>query len=119
MEEEKPWYADMPGAEEERLYEESVNRIRSAVNDSSMSFEQAASLVEVKDEALRAAILDDALKVLIAEAHFAGGRPLKELALTLKLPLKRLDQARKEMLHEVEQAAIEEYKTDAGNAGNA
>lgn len=117
--EEKPWYEGVPAYELDKLYEESVSRIKSAIRDSAMSFEQAAGLIEVEDEALKASILDDALKVLIAEMHFAGGTALEELARTLKLPPARLQKAKDEMLREVEQAAVEKYKTDMGSAGNA
>jgi hypothetical protein len=114
---ERPWYEGMK-SDEDRLYEESVNKIKSAVNQS-LTFEQAASLIDVKDEALRKAILDDALKVLIAEIHFSGGKTLEELSRKLKLSLERLEKAKEEMLNEVEAAAIEKYKDSLNQSGEA
>lgn len=114
---EKKWYEEI-ASEEDRLYEESVEKIKKAVSQS-LTFEQAAALVQVKDEALRASILDDALKVLIAEMHFTGNTLLKELAGKLGLPLKRLEKAKQEMLKEVEKEAIEKYKSSMGQTGNA
>jgi hypothetical protein len=114
---EKPWHEGMK-SDEDRLYEESVKRIKSAVNQS-LTFEQAAGLIEVEDDALRAAILDDALKVLIAEMHFSGGKSLEELARKLRLPVKRLLRAKEEMLKEVESAAIEKFKESTKQSGNA
>jgi hypothetical protein len=114
---EKPWYADLT-PEEDAAYTEAVNRVTAAVRQS-VPFGKAAELVEVEDEGLRAAILDDALKVLIAEMHFAGKKPLGEVAGALGLPLDRVEKARDEMLREVEDAAIEAYKSKLGEAGNA
>lgn len=111
------WYDDLP-KEEEELYNESVRRIKSAV-EKSMSFEQATGLIDVKDEKLKAAIIDDALKVLIAEMHFARKKSVEDVAKALKLPPKRVAQARTEMLAQVEQAAIEAMKADRGQKGNA
>lgn len=114
---EEAWY-DGALSEEEKLYESSVNRIKSAVKQG-ISFEQATSLIEVTDAAVKAAIVDDALKVLIAEMHFSGEKPLKDLARALKLPLKRLEKAKAEMLLDVEAAAIEKYKASLGQTGTA
>jgi hypothetical protein len=100
----------------DRLYEESVRKIQNAVK--SMSFGQAVKLLEIEDENVKRAIIDDALKVLIAEMHFTGGMSLKELSKKLKVPLGRLETSKKEMLNDVKAAAIEAYKKDSisGNA---
>jgi hypothetical protein len=116
-EDEKTWYEET-ASEEDRLYDESVEKVLTGVRGS-LTFEQAAGLIEVKEASIRAAILDDALKVLLAEMHFAGKKPLKEVAQALGLPIKRLEKARAEMLREVEQAAIEKYKSSMGQTGNA
>ncbi|MDA8087374.1 MAG: hypothetical protein M0Z75_11805 [Nitrospiraceae bacterium] len=112
------WYSEIPESEEDRLYTESVKRIQSGV-EQGMSFEKAAGLIESAVEALRAEILGDALKVLIAKFHFSEGMPLDKLAKKLGLPLARLENAKNEMLAEVEQAAIERYKEESGSSGNA
>lgn len=114
---EKPWY-EYAQSEEDRLYEESVKKIKDALKQS-LSFGQAAALVDIKDAGLRASILDDALKVLIAEMHFNGDKTLKDVARTLRLPLKRLEKAKNEMLEDVKKAAIEKYKSSSGQTGNA
>ena len=109
------WYDDLP-KEQEQLYDESVRRIKSAV-EKDMSFEQAASLVDVEDERMKAAIIDDALKVLIAEMHFARKKTVEEVAKALKLSPELITKAREEMLGEVEQSAIDAYKRDHGHQG--
>jgi hypothetical protein len=114
MEQQKPWYE----SEEDRVYAEAVNSIKAAV-ESGASFEEAAAKIDVKDEALRDAVVSDALKVLIAEMHLMQKTPLEELAGKLKLPIERLEQVRKEMLADLEAAAIEKYKESQGQEGNA
>lgn len=116
-EDEKKWYEEI-ASEKDRLYDDSVEKLLSGVRQS-LTFEQAANLIEVDDESMKADILDDALKVLLAEMHFAGKKPLKEVAKALGLPVKRLEKAKEEMLREVEQAAIEKYKSSTGQIGNA
>ena len=112
------WYEDLPESEEDRIYTESVKRIQNGVAEG-MSFEKAAGLIDVKDEALKTDILSDALKVLIAQFHFTEGLPLEKLAKKLGLSPARVEEAKKEMLAEVEQAAIEKYKEESGSSGNA
>ena len=107
------WYSDLPESEEDKLYNESVKRIQSAV-EQGMSFESAAGLVDVKDEALKAQVLDDALKVLIAQLHFTGGMTLDALAKKLGLPLKHLEEAKRAMLEEVEDAAVKKFREESG-----
>lgn len=108
------WYE----TEEDKFYEEAVGRIKAAVMQG-MKFEQAASLVDVGDEALKEAILDDALKVLIAEIHLIGKKPLKDLAQMLGLKEEKLVNAKKEMLADIEASAIEAYRKELGKSGNA
>ncbi|MDA8171208.1 MAG: hypothetical protein M0Z48_05180 [Nitrospiraceae bacterium] len=108
------WYNELPESEEDRLYSESVKRIQSAVLQGMMSFESASGLIDVKDEALRAQILSDALKVLLAQLHFKDGTPLEALAKKLGLPVKRLEEAKNSMLEEVKEAAVERYRKESG-----
>lgn len=111
------WHEEFD-SEEDRLYEDAVRRIREGVKRS-LSFDEAVAAIGVDDPALKADIVDDALKVLIAEMHFAAGRPLAEVAQALRLPLERLERAKREMLRDVEDAAIEQYKTSMGQSGTA
>lgn len=113
-EEEHPWYE----TEEDRAYAEAVNSVKAAVADGA-TFDEAAAKIDLKDDALRAAAVSDALKVLIAEMHLIGKIPLEVLAKKLDLPLERLEKARKEMMADLEAAAIEKYKESMGPQGNA
>lgn len=99
-------------SENEQRHDESVRRIISAVKQN-MTFSQAARLVEIEDKKLRAAVEDDALKVMIAEMHFSGGTPLDKLSSTIKLPLKALEKAKAEMLMDIQATAIEKYREES------
>ncbi|GAB4409643.1 MAG: hypothetical protein OHK0032_05300 [Thermodesulfovibrionales bacterium] len=97
----------------DRMYMDSVRKIMSAVGQG-LSFDQACSTMDMDDKELREAIIDDALKVLIAEMHFSKGMPLKELAVKLSVSLSRIMNAKESMLIEVGEASIAEYR--AGHA---
>lgn len=98
------WHEGLPDdafiSEEEKLYRQEINRIREAIAKG-LGFEEASAAIVEKDEALRQGIIEDALKVIIAEDHFAGSADLDELARRLKLPVERLEATRKSMLEEV------------------
>jgi len=116
--ENKPWFADMP-PDEDAKYMESVTRIKNGVRQSNLTFEKAVELIDVENKDMKAAIIDDALKVLIAEMHFAEGMSLEDVSKKLGLPAKRLEQARKEMIKDVEDAAIQKHQEEQGRFGNA
>ncbi|TAN42401.1 MAG: hypothetical protein EPN25_02895 [Nitrospirae bacterium] len=107
------WYEGLPDdavvPEADRMYRQEINRVREGLSKG-LGFEEAIKAIEEKDEGLRQAIIDDVLKVLIAEEHFAGGVSLSEMAKRLKLTVRRLEAARKSMLDEVVgDAAMREY----------
>jgi len=109
------WYDDLPD-DDAKAYEESVNRIKKGV-EQDMTFEQAASLVVIKDEMVRASVIDDALKLLIAEMHFVARKSMDDVAKKLRLSRDVVMKARQEMLDSVEDAAIEAYKKEHGQQG--
>lgn len=100
------------------FYDESINRIKKGV-EQGMTFEQAVSLVGCEDQKLKAAIVDDTLKVIIAEMHFMGKQGIDDVAKKLRLPAQVIMKSRQEMLDSVEAAAIEAYKDSQGQSGNA
>ncbi|MHB8881575.1 MAG: hypothetical protein ACYC69_08745 [Thermodesulfovibrionales bacterium] len=107
------WYEGLPDdallPEADRLYRQEINRVREGLSKG-LGFEEAIKAIEEKDEGLRQTIIDDVLKVLLAEEHFAGRASLSDLAKRLKLPVGRLEAARKSMLDEVVgDAAMREY----------
>ena len=71
------------------LYDDSIKKIRGAV-DKGLFFDEACCLIEITDRDLRESVVNEALRLLVAELHCSGGMPLKQLALKLRLSLSRL-----------------------------
>lgn len=106
--------------EEDMIYEEAMAKIREGINNG-LSFQEACSSIDVKDLDLKAFILSDALKILIAEMHYAKGTPLAEVAASLKVPMNTINVAVNEMLEDAGTSAAEAYRemNPQGPVGNA
>lgn len=115
---EKSW-DDEFASDEDVVYEEAVRKIRDGVLKESLTFREAASRVVVDDRELESFIMEDALKVLIAEMHFVAGKTVKEVSSALGIPIEVVERAKNEMLKEVEAEAIEKYRSSTGQVGNA
>ena len=63
-----------------------------------MSFDQACSLVAIKEPELREVIITNALKVIVSEMHISGKIPLRQLAMKLGLSLSRVINAKERIL---------------------
>jgi hypothetical protein len=96
---------EYPGQKERFVFPvHSVAIIRDAVEQGA-SFDQACSLVAIKDPELRETVLDRALQSLVSEMHLSGGMPLKQLAMKLGLSLSRVINAKESILQD-EDAAV-------------
>lgn len=95
--------------EENRIYEEAVTKLRSEL-DSGRTFDHACECLSGIDHELRALIVDDFLKILIAEDHFGEGKDLDDIALFLGIPYETLETAREEMLQEVGAEMASQYR---------
>lgn len=106
--------------EEAKIYDEAIAKIRSGL-DNGLSFHEACSAADVRDEALKGFIMDDALKIAIAERHYGKGLLLQQVADALKVPLKKINAAHLEMLEDAGITAAEYYKQNYpdGPGGNA
>jgi hypothetical protein len=82
-----------------------------------LGFDDACAGLEVVDPEMRQIIIDDYLKVTIAEQHFQAQRDLKDVALDLSIPLERVEAAKGQMMAEVEKAAIDHYHKTSSAAG--
>lgn len=104
---------------EDKIYNEAMSKIREGLRNG-LNFNEACSVVNVDGE-LKKYIIDDALKVMIAEMHYAKGMTLKQVADALKVSFKTVDVANMEMLEDVGITAAEVYKrSNHGNPiGNA
>ena len=106
------WYDDLPDdaflTETDKAYEKAVSTIREGLNKG-LDFDSACAAIEVENNDLRRHIIDDMLKVLIAEEHFTKNIPLAELAEKLKVSADRLESAKTEMLEDVKNSSIKAF----------
>lgn len=116
------WYDDLHedalAADIDIAYEKAFRKIREGL-DSGIDFDSACEAIEVDDKELKKVIINDMLKVLIAEEHFAKKIPLEELAKKLMISLDRIKTAKREMFEDVEKNAIDAFYDERGFAGNA
>jgi hypothetical protein len=91
--------------ETDKAYEKAAAVIREGL-DKGLDFDTACTGVEVENEELRRHIIDDMLKVLIAEEHFNKDTSLQDLAAKLKVSSERLEAAKLEMLEDVKNSSI-------------
>ncbi|MGO9379070.1 MAG: hypothetical protein ACLPN1_14140 [Dissulfurispiraceae bacterium] len=92
--------------EEDRIYNESISKIREGMKNG-IPFEEACQTIEVADDELKRFILDDALKIMIAELHYGKRMNLEEVARTLNVPMGKVSVASLEMLEDAGIAAAE------------
>lgn len=95
--------------EEDKIYESAISKIKEAIKNG-LNFNEACEVVNVGDPELKRFIVDDALKMMIAEMHYEKGMPLPVVADRLKVPLKAVNIANTEMLEDVGIAAAEMFK---------
>ena len=115
------WYDGLPEdalkTETDKAYEKATAVIREALAKG-LDFDTACRAIEVEDENLRKSIIDDVLKVLIAEEHFTKDVPLGALANRLNVSLERLETAKLAMLEDVKNSSIKALYRSLGH-GNA
>jgi hypothetical protein len=106
--------------EENRIYSEAMDKIMRGLEDG-LSFHDACNAAPVEDEELKAFILDDALKILIASMHYTKGVPLDEVASLLNVSVEVVGKADREMLDDIAISSTEAYRSNNpdGPTGNA
>ncbi len=115
------WYEGLPDdafkTETDKAYELAVAKVREGLAKG-LDFDAACAAIEVENEELKKSIIDDMLKVLIAEEHFGKGLPLEDLAKILNVSLERLEAAKTSMLNDVKETSIKAFYKGLGH-GNA
>ncbi len=101
--------------EENLIYDEAISKIKEGLKNG-LKFNEACSIVNIEDAEFKRLILDDALKIMIADMHYTKGMTLKQVADTLRVPIIAVDRANNEMLEDVGISAAEFYKLS--NPGN-
>ncbi len=106
------WYEGLPDdalkSETAKIYEKPEATIREKLAQG-FDFESACAAVEVTDEQLRKGIIDDMLKVLIAEEHFTKNVSLDDMSKKLGIEVARLEKAKTEMLEDVKNASVRAF----------
>lgn len=104
--------------EESRVYQQAVDTIRGNVKNG-ITFDLACEFIDVKDEELKQVIIDDALKIEIAEMHYGKGMTLRDVSKALGVSIERLLKATHEMMEDVMNTAGEAGRTHPGPSSSA
>ncbi len=86
--------------EEERVYRKNIEIIRSNI-DNGVKFDLACEFIDVADPHFKDLIIDDALKIEIAELHYGKRIPLRDVSVRLGVSVERLLRASTEMIEDV------------------
>ncbi|MEO5354586.1 MAG: hypothetical protein H7835_15395 [Magnetococcus sp. XQGC-1] len=95
-------------ADQERLHAEAIHFLQKRLQKGA-SWKQASAELAVPDAQFKAVILDDFLKITVAERHFQGGESIKSIARFLQVPVELLVAVKEDMIREVRDASIEVY----------
>jgi hypothetical protein len=97
--------------EEDRIYEEAVNKYKEAVS-AGKNLRQAYESYSIADKELENLVQADFLKILIAERHFGQGRSLEDVARDLDISVDLVKETHARMLQEVGVTAANEFGKD-------
>ena len=106
--------------EESRIYNEAMDNIMGGLQKG-LSFDEACAATDIKDTELKAYIVDDAMKILIADIHFTKGFSLQHVADTYSIPIDSVIKASREMMEDIEVTTSEIYRNSqtGSHVGNA
>lgn len=104
--------------DEERQHEAGFAAIREGLA-AGLDFTKASELVAAADPDLRRIIIDDYLKVTIAQRNFQGGESTADIAASLGISIERVEFARREMLAEVAAASVDVFRRQGGQPPDA
>jgi hypothetical protein len=102
--------------EDNEAYRKSIEMMRTNL-DNGVKFDLACEFVTIEDRELRELIIDDALKIEIAELHYGKRMPLLEVSKRLGVSMDRLLKASSEMLEDVIQTTGEFSGWESGGKG--
>lgn len=105
-------------SDEHRAHDAGIAAIQAGLS-AGEGFDTACARVEATDPDLRRIIIDDFLKVTIAQRHFQGGQSTEDVGRALGISAERVDFARREMLAEVAAASVDVFRRQSGEAADA
>jgi hypothetical protein len=103
--------------DEDRIYEEAINRFRSVL-ETGKSLREAYDSYSIDDKDLENLIRADFLKIVIAERHFGKGQTLEDLAEALGVPLELVQNTKNRMLQEAGVSAANQFGQEFGGLGD-
>ena len=83
-----------------KIYEHATRIIRKNLDDG-QTYEQACKPLNDIDQNLKQFIMDDFLKILIAEEHFGTGVDIDDLALHLGLTYEKIESSRDDLIKDI------------------
>lgn len=95
-------------AEQDKIHEKSLVFLRDALKRGE-PWKTVTAQLDIKDPLFKTVILDDCLKILLAERHFQGGEEIHTIALELQVPVALLLAVKEDMIREVKEASIQAY----------
>ncbi|MBF0212615.1 MAG: hypothetical protein HQM00_03505 [Magnetococcales bacterium] len=95
--------------EQDRQHTEAMTRLRAELAEG-RSWEEAIRGVKIADAGFKELILNDFLKVLLAERHFQAGERLKAIAKDLGVSMDLLVSLKESMIREVSASAQQAYR---------
>lgn len=106
--------------EESRIYNNAISKILNDLSNG-IKFKDACDSVIIEDEELKEYVMDDVIKIVIAELHYMNKIPLKKIADFLELPIETIIKANKEMIEDLSNSSIDLHRiynpdTPIGNA---
>jgi len=104
--------------EEDRLHDAGFKTIRDGLA-AGLAFDKACEGVEAAAAELRRIIVDDYLKVTIAQRNFQGGESTSVIAASLGITVERVEFTRREMLAEVAAASVDVFRRQGGQVPDA
>ena len=102
--------------EDNRAYRKGIEMIRTNL-ENGVKFDLACEFITIEERELRELIIDDALKIEIAELHYGKRIPLLEVSKRLGISMDRLLKASNEMLEDVVQTTEEFSGWESGDKG--
>ncbi|MBF0384084.1 MAG: hypothetical protein HQL69_23980 [Magnetococcales bacterium] len=95
--------------DQDAVYESAMGHLKEGIAKG-LPWKKVADSVQLADAKLKEVVLDDFLKITIAERHFQGGEGLKHIAKSLKVPMDLIVALKASMIEEVSQAAVKVYQ---------
>lgn len=100
----QPGFSD----DQERVHAEAIAFLQKKIKKGE-AWKKVVEDLHIQDATFKAIILDDFLKILLAERHFQAGEAIKSIARLLHVPVELLEAVKEDMIREVRDASIEVY----------